>query len=156
MKQKPYNLLLLTGFILVLISFFVLKQNNTVDIHLHDTYFVVAYTHIFWLLASIALVLWKVYLLTKKLLYSTSLIWVHVVITILTLLLFAVTFFWDDGFVNPATRRYYDYSNWNSLTHTSGVAKVSAITIRVLIFVQLVFIINFISGLIKRLANRNN
>lgn len=148
-KQKPYNLLLLTGLVFVLTSFFVLKQSNSVDIHLHDTYFVIAYTHIFWLLAVLALMVWTLYLLTNKILYSKALTWTHIIITILTLLLFALTLFFGDSLMNPTPRRYYDYSSWNSIDNYTTFTKAISITIFVLLFGQFIFVINFIAGLFK-------
>lgn len=150
MKQKPYNLFLLTAFIFVLTSFFVLSQNNSVDIHLHDTYFVVAHTHVFWLLAILALFVWTLYLLTNKILYSKALTWTHVIITILTLLLFGLILSFGDSFMNPTPRRYYDYSNWNSFNNYTTFTKAIGITISVLLFGQFIFVINFVVGLFKR------
>jgi cytochrome c oxidase subunit 1 len=154
MKQKPYNLLLWTGLVFVLTSFFILRQNNSVDIHLHDTYFVIAHTHIFWLLAILALFVWTLYLLTNKILYSKALTWAHVIITILTLLLFALTLFFGDSFMNPTPRRYYDYTNWNSFDNYTTFTKAIGISIFVLLFGQFIFVINLILGLFKRLTNR--
>jgi heme/copper-type cytochrome/quinol oxidase subunit 1 len=152
MKQKPYNLLLWTALFLVLTSFFILKQNNSVDIHLHDTYFVIAHTHVFWLLAIVALIVWILYLLTNKILYSKALTWTHIIITMLTLLLFALNLFFDNGFINPVPRRYYDYSNWNSFNNYTTLTKAIGISIFVLLLGQFIFVINFIMGLFKRKA----
>ena len=154
MKQKPYNLLLWTGLVLVLTSFPILKQNNSFDINLHDTYFVIAHTHVFWLLAIMALFVWTLYLLTNKILYSRALTWTHVIITILTLLLFALSLFFGDSFMNLTPRRYYDYSNWNSFDNYTTFTKPIGISIFVLLLGQFIFVINFITGLIKRLTNR--
>jgi heme/copper-type cytochrome/quinol oxidase subunit 1 len=152
MKQKPYSLLLWTGLFLVLTSFFILKQNNSVDIHLHDTYFVIAHTHVFWLLAIVALIVWILYLLTNKILYSKALTWTHIIITMLTLLLFALNLFFDNCFINPVPRRYYDYSNWNSFNNYTTLTKAIGISIFVLLLGQFIFVINFIMGLFKRKA----
>ncbi|MBS0647577.1 MAG: cbb3-type cytochrome c oxidase subunit I [Verrucomicrobia bacterium] len=154
MKQKPYNLLLWTGLVLVLTSFFILKQSNSVDIHLHDTYFVIAHTHVFWLLAILAFFVWTLYLLTNKILYSKALTWTHVIITILTLLLFALTLFFSDSFMNTTPRRYYDYSSWGSFDSYTTLTKALGITIFALLFGQFIFVINLIAGLFKRLTKR--
>ena len=154
MKQKPYNLLLWTGLILVLTSFFILKQNNTVDIHLHDTYFVIAHTHIFWLLAFLALFVWTLYLLTNKIMFSKALVWTHIIITIMTILLFALSLFFGDSFINPTPRRYYDYSSWNSFDNYTTFTKAFGVTIFVLLFGQFIFVIIFIVGLFKALFIR--
>ena len=151
MKQKPYNLLLWTGLVLLLTSFLVLKQNNSVDIHLHDTYFIIAPTHVFWLLAFLALFVWTLYLLTSKILYSKAFTWTHVIITILTLLLLVLTLFFGDNFMNTTPRRYYDYSSWNSFDNYTTFAKAMGISLFVLLFGQFVFIINLIVGVFRRL-----
>jgi heme/copper-type cytochrome/quinol oxidase subunit 1 len=154
MKQKPHHLLLCTGVILFLTSFFILKQNNSVDIHLHDTYFVIAHTHVLWLLSIIALSVWTLYLLTNKILYFKALTWAHVIITILTLLLFALTLFFGDSFMNPTPRRYYEYSSWNSFDNYTTFTRAIGITTVVLLFGQFIFVINLIGGLFKRLTKR--
>jgi cytochrome c oxidase subunit I len=150
MKQKPYNLLLLTGLIFVLASFFVLNQNNSVDIHLHDTYFVIAHAHIFWLLAILALLVWTLYLAANKFLFSKALTWAHVIVTILTLILFALTLYVGDSLSNLKPRRYYDYSSWNSFGAYGKYTKAIGITLSILISGQIIFLINFIAGLFKR------
>jgi heme/copper-type cytochrome/quinol oxidase subunit 1 len=60
-KQKPYNLFLPAAALFLLASLFPLNQNSTFDLHLHDTYFIIAHTHFFWVLAIIALFMWVVY-----------------------------------------------------------------------------------------------
>lgn len=136
-----------------LTSFFTLKQGNSVDIHLHDTYLVIAHTHVFWMLAIIAFFVWTFYLLTNKVLYSKALVWTHVIITFLTLLLFALTLFFGDSFRNPTPERYYDYGNWNSFGKSTAFTKAIGISLFVLLFAQIIFVINFITGIIKRLTN---
>ncbi|MEO9022277.1 MAG: hypothetical protein ABI237_11260 [Ginsengibacter sp.] len=147
-RKRPYNLLLLTGLILILTCFFFFNQNTTIDIHLHDTYFVIAHSHFFWLLAIPALMIWTIYLLTNKILYSKALTWVHVIITISTLVLLASTLFMGESLFNPAPKHYYDYSSWNSSVTTP--ARIIADTIFILLSGQIIFIINFIAGIFKR------
>lgn len=134
---------------MVLTSFFVFNSSNSVDIHLHDTYFVIAHTHVFWLLAILAIIVWTIYLLTNKILYSKALTWTHVIITILTLGLFASTLFFGDNLSNPTPRRYYDFSGWENDMYSKWI-KTLAISIYILLFGQIIFIINFITGIFKR------
>lgn|GEM_PF-689136 len=149
-KQRPYHLLLLTGLLLFLTSFLVLHESGAIDIYLHDTYFVIAHNHILWLLTILALFVWILYLLTVKILYSKALTWIHIIATILTILLLTLALFIGDNFMNPTPRRYYDYSNWNSLGNYTTFAKAISTIIFVLLLGQFVFVINLVAGFVKR------
>ena len=127
-----------------------LKQSNTIDIHLHDTYFVIAHAHVFWLLAILSCFAWVVYLLTNKILFSNALTWVHIIITILTFVLFALALYFGDSLSNLKPRRYYDYSVADSFTAYDKYTKAIGIALSVLVFGQLIFIINFVGGLFRR------
>lgn len=154
MKRKPYNLLLLTGLVLVLTSFFVSKQDDSVDIHIHDTIFVIAHTHIFWLLAILSFFVWVLYILTNGILYSKALVWAHVIITNLTLLLLGLILFFGSSFGNPTPGRYLNSSDWNFFENYIAFTKAIGITMFVLMIGQMIFVINFILGLLTRLTNR--
>jgi len=149
-KKKPYNLLLLIGLLLILTSLFLFDKYNTVDIHLHDTYYIIAHTHIFWLLAGIALFSWTLYLLTFKMLYSNTLTWVHIIITGLTLILLSFSSFLNNGVLSSMPRGYYKYNAWNSLNRNDNWTKAIVIAIILLLAGQIVFIINFLVGILKR------
>lgn len=148
--KKPYQLLLYAGIVLILMSFLELNQTTTFDLHLRDTYFVIAGTHIFWLLAILTFFLWTLYLLTSKILYSKTLTWIHVIVTILTLTLFLLILCFGERFLNPLPRRYYDFSQWNSYSAYNSNMKAIVISIFVLLSGQIIFVVNLIAGLITR------
>jgi len=149
-RQRPYDLLPLAGLLLILISFLSLSQISALDIHLQDTYFVVAGAYIIRLLGIAALFIWTLYLMTNGMLYSKVLTWAHVIVTIVTLVLFASSLFIDDNYTNTTPRRYYDYTNWHSLDMYSTFMKVLVYAICVSLLGQVLFVINLIAGLFKR------
>lgn len=149
-KQKPYQLLLLSSIAFLLASVFVLRQNDPVDIHVHDTYYVMAKRHIFWFLAIISLLVWTLYLLVNKILYSHALTWIHVITTILTIALFTVMLFFGGSLNSAGSRPYQDYGNWNSWQVYEPYAKTIATVIGILLIGQVLLVINIIAGLFKR------
>ncbi len=50
LKKRPHNFLLLTVILFLIASLFV--SNQALDIHLHDTYFVLSLSHIVWPIIS--------------------------------------------------------------------------------------------------------
>lgn len=136
-KKKPYNILLLIALTLVLASFIFNQGNTTVDIHLHDTYFIIANVQIFWLLAFISLLVWTFYLLTYKKLYSATLAWIHIITTGLTIILLGSILF-----LSNIKQQITMYQNNRTMAITT--------TIMVLLLVQIIFIVNFLLGLFAR------
>lgn len=147
-KQQPYNLFLIAALLLVLVSF-LSKSEHTFDLHIHDTYFVVAFDHFLGLLAIIPCSIWVIYWLTKNMLYSSKLTWIHSTTTIFMLLLLVFSPF---GNVEP--RRYYDYSEWGSLKSFLSYNSIISILFSVLFTVQVLFVINIGVGFIKKIARK--
>lgn len=65
-----------------MISSFLTDAGHSFDIHVHDTMYVIAQAQVGILLASVLWVLWLICVATRKILVSPILIWIHVVITI--------------------------------------------------------------------------
>lgn len=131
-------------------SFLPLSRNNSVDLHLHDTYFVIADTHVIWFLVILSFFIWTIYLATNKILYSKILTWTHVIITVLLEVLFASLLFIDNSYFIKTPTIEYTYEQWNSLDMYSTLMKVTAFVIFILLFGQLIFVVNFIIGIFKR------
>lgn len=150
-KTKPYNLLLPVATLFTLLSLTPKIQNNIFDIHLHDTYFTIAYFHFFWLLAFLTLSIWLIYFVTNRLLLSRILTWIHVIVTSATFILLAASCFFDNTIITPQLNS--NDVSWNSM-QLSSEFYTHAITIIILIFGQVVFIINLAGGILKRLSKR--
>ena len=83
-KESPYVLLLFTTFALLL----ALAFRPIADINLQDiTMFSFPLSSIVWVFPFLLLTSWLVYLITNKFLYSKTITWLHVLITVTTTLL---------------------------------------------------------------------
>jgi heme/copper-type cytochrome/quinol oxidase subunit 1 len=89
--RRPYHLLLLTAIVLFIASFF--YGDETFDIHLHDTYYVIAIWHLLRSGAMLLSVIWLAYLIIFRWL-NRYLTWIHLVTTFLCIGLFVTLPYW--------------------------------------------------------------
>ncbi|MEO8769891.1 MAG: hypothetical protein ABI402_07395 [Ferruginibacter sp.] len=148
-KNKPYTTLLILACIFLLLSFFMTRQS--LDIHLHDTYFIIGFKHIFWFFTLLTLVIWIMYKITNHFLFSKILTWIHIIITILALLTVVLDMLSGSNLLKPSARHYYDISNATSFKWDFKYNALFFSGIFALLFAQLFYIINFIGGLLKRI-----
>lgn len=147
LKTRPYNLLIIAAIILLVASFFTL--NETLDIHLYDTYYIIPTAYASWAIVLFLLMLWVVYLFTNRWLFSKTLVWLHVVLTVVTsLFMFIYVFnFRELGGMAGMPRRYMDYSDWDIFWQYQRSIIVSVI---LLAFGLVLHILNLLIGLIRR------
>jgi cytochrome c oxidase subunit I len=146
---RTENWLLIVPIIITIIEklFFSL---STVDIHLHDTYFVIANFHIGILLfLSVCIPYLFHFLLRRKGAGSRGVLFSHVVATIILLLLFFVSFRLQH---NDMPRRYYDFSSWKLYGPLYNLLfSWLAFAVLAFVLVQLLFIVY---GVIRLLAKK--
>jgi len=148
MKLKSYDLLFVTALILFLASF--LLPEAPMDIHLHDTYYVITIQFIFWILSLISLLVWVIYKLTARFLFSNFLTWLHILVTLLSVIVFIALLFTASNLYSPTPRKYYDYSNWDSMNDLNTYSRNLTILLFILVAAQVLYVINFLGGLVKR------
>lgn len=140
---RPYHLFLLIAIMTLLVAIFFRRE--TIDIHLHDTYFVIQVSLIHELLAFYLILVWILYHLTFNFLLSKVLIWVHLLSVISLPLLVIYTY----NSYNPSPeslRRYYDYSNYESFKRYSNVKAIMLVAI---VTLQALCPLNLIAGMIR-------
>lgn len=154
-KRRPYHLLLLTAILFFIATFFV--NNQALDMHLHDTYFIISLPHLFWLIIILLLIFWMLYLFTKRILFSKVLTWTHIVLLVLTSIsLVPILFYSNFQGKARSPRRYYDINNWETMAQPDGLAKGIVVIFGAIFLGVLIYVINFIMGLIKRFSGRRN
>jgi hypothetical protein len=143
---RPYHLFLLAG-VSLMISALIVK-NDTIDIHIHDTYFVLTRPFLFWVLAILTYFLWGIYLVAGNVLLASTLTWLHVGLT-----LFAITLFICLPFFS-SHKRYMDLSASTSFNRFDSTSLILTCVAFTLLVAQVLFFINIIGGIIKRLIKK--
>lgn len=124
--------------------------NSTLDIHLHDTYFVVAHFHIVMGVASFFGMFAGIYHWFPKMYgryMNNTMAYIHFWVTMVG----AYLIFWPmhyQGFAG-VPRRYYDYANWESFNQFGDLNKFISTVAMVVFAVQLMFVFNFFYSIFK-------
>ena len=124
--------------------------NSALDIHLHDTYFVVAHFHIVMGVASFFGMFAGVYHWYPKMYgryLNNTLAYIHFWVTITG----AYLIFWPMHYEGLAgmPRRYYDYSGWESFKMFAGLNQFISFVAMVVFATQLMFVFNFFYSIFK-------
>jgi cytochrome c oxidase subunit 1 len=124
--------------------------NSTIDIHLHDTMFVVAHFHIVMGVASFFGMFAGVYHWFPKMFgryLNSTLGYIHFWVTMIG----AYLIFWPMHYQGLAgmPRRYLDKSSWVSFTQFGELDKMITIVSIIVFAVQLMFVFNFFYSIFK-------
>ncbi len=124
--------------------------NSALDIHLHDTYFVVAHFHIVMGVASFFGMFAGVYHWFPKMYgryLNNTLAYIHFWITIIG----AYLIFWPMHYEGLAgmPRRYYDFSGWESFKMFGGLNEFISVVAMIVFAAQLLFVLNFFHSIFK-------
>lgn len=152
LSDRPYNLFLLTAivfFIAVLYSF-----NLGIDLEFHDTYSFIPLALLIWLPIIVSILFWLFYLLTNRFLFSKTLTWIHIILTIVcSILILVLPFLLTNIVVGVDIRRHYnDYGGSNRFKVFGNLIRINYITILILLLGQVIYFINLILGIAKKAA----
>ena len=132
--------------------------NSSLDIHLHDTYFVIAHFHLVMGVASMFGMFAGIYHWFPKMYgryMNNTLAYLHYWITIAG----AYCIFWPMHYEGLAgmPRRYYDFSNWESFKMFGGLNEFISVVAMIVFAAQLLFIFNFFYSIFKgrKVTNTN-
>ncbi len=132
--------------------------NSSLDIHLHDTYFVVAHFHIVMGVASFFGMFAGIYHWFPKMYgryLNNTMAYIHFWITMVG----AYLIFWPMHYEGLAgmPRRYLDFSSWVSFNQFGGLNRFITIVAMIVFAVQLLFVFNFFYSIFKgrRVTSQN-
>jgi cytochrome c oxidase subunit 1 len=132
--------------------------NSALDIHLHDTYFVVAHFHLVMGVASMFGMFAGIYHWYPKMFgrhLNNTLAYIHFWITMTG----AYLIFWPMHYEGLAgmPRRYYDFSNWESFKMFNGLNEFISVVALIVFATQFLFVFNFFYSMFKgrKLTNQN-
>lgn len=124
--------------------------NSTIDIHLHDTYFVIAHFHIVMGVSAFFGMFCGIYHWFPKMFgryLNNTLGYIHFWVTIVG----AYLIFWPMHYMGMAgvPRRYLDFRLWSSFNQFSDLNKMISIVSIIVFAVQLMFVFNFFYSIFK-------
>ena len=132
--------------------------NSTLDLHLHDTYFVIAHFHLVMGVASMFGMFAGIYHWYPKMFgrfMNNTLSYMHFWTTFIG----AYLIFWPMHYEGLAgmPRRYYDFSNWESFKMFAGLNTFISIVAMIVFAAQFLFIFNFFYSIYKgrKLTEKN-
>jgi cytochrome c oxidase subunit 1 len=124
--------------------------NSTIDIHIHDTYFVIAHFHIVMGVSAFFGMFAGVYHWFPKMFgryMNNTLAYIHFWVTLAG----AYVIFWPMHYMGMAgvPRRYLDFSLWSSFNKFDNLNKMISIATIVVFAVNLLFVFNFFYSIFK-------
>ena len=124
--------------------------NSALDIHLHDTYFIVAHFHIVMGVAGMFGMFAGIYHWFPKMYgryMNDTLSFIHFWVTMVG----AYLIFWPMHYEGLAgmPRRYYDFTNWESFKMFAGLNEFISFVSIIVFSAQLLFVFNFFYSIFK-------
>ena len=124
--------------------------NSSLDIHLHDTYFIIAHFHIVMGVAGFFGMFAGVYHWFPKMygrFMNNTMAYIHFWVTLVG----AYLIFWPMHYEGLAgmPRRYYDFSGWESFKMFAGLNQFISFVSILVFAAQLLFVFNFIYSIFK-------
>ena len=137
-RTQPYHFFLLLIIVFGCLAIF--SGDRTIDIHLHDTYYVIAFTHFYLASAIILATIWLLSVAFRKIFLSAFLSWVHV-IAIIAFFAYVFYYLWQQ---HNSPRSYIDVSAWQRDALIQRIAVFSFLT------GLLALLINMVGGVVTK------
>ncbi|HTN08954.1 hypothetical protein [Agriterribacter sp.] len=140
--SKPYHMLALWAVLLIMLSF--IPISHAMDMPVQGASYVLSYVDTLRAGAMLLLLLWILYMITIRILFSAVLIWIHIVITLLLMAFIVFLFFRLSG--HDASGEVKELSFQTGIRYQMMVP----VLILLLLLTQLMYIINLLLGVMRR------
>lgn len=142
LTRKPYHLLLVLAVLLAVVSLAGANNSKTVDVHLRDTYYVLDIVFIMRAITMLLLLLWLLYIFTFESLFSVGLAWMHICLTLTLSFTISGLLLWKAN----------NYVVSVDIMHINirRTTLVVQIFIALMLLTQLIYFINLLAGILKR------
>ncbi|QEM10068.1 hypothetical protein [Mucilaginibacter rubeus] len=130
------------------------NKHSSFDINLHDTYFVISMAAMCQILVVTLIILWLFYFLADSILPLLTLRWLHIAITA-TVFSIVILKIWLLPNPAEAPRRYYDFVEYQQQKQHMDTIIYSTIIMSLLIS-QILFLINLVAGIFKKISPINS
>lgn len=142
-KEKPYGLLLFTAIALMLaVVFAPIANMNFLD----KTMFNVPMAIIVWIVPLLLIFFWLIYLLTKRFLYSMSITWIHVLITVSTTILTVIVLYIG---INATQATSQNYNDTSLINRQQLIGNTMRILFIIFVCGQCIYLANILLGFLK-------
>lgn len=131
-----------TGLLLIILAAFFTNGSSVLDIHLHDTYYIVAHQQLIYLFAILSLALWALHWFCRRLLFLRWLNWLHVLLSFVSLWVLTVALLTN-------VHEYTDTANSN-FEAMQQLQEAVAIVVLLLLLAQLIFVTHILPGLFRK------
>ena len=143
-KESPYRLLLFTAIALALVLGFL----SIAYIDFQDkTMFSVPLAIIVWIIPFFLMFFWLLYLLTKRFLYSMTITWTHVLITVSTAILIVIILYIVFAPLQSTSHSYY---NTSLIDRPELIGNATRIVFIIFVCGQCAYLANFLLGIFTK------
>lgn len=122
-----------------------LVTGKTLDIHLHDTYYIITLQVVYGVMAGILLFYGLLYRWTGNVLFSRVLTWTHILFTALLVVLVATVPFWEHAVEQGFSRDPFEAAGQRWRFHRN-----LSLFVLLLLAGQLLFLVNLVAGVVRR------
>lgn len=152
-KMKKYFFAFVYFQIALIFLVLAIIDNNTLDVAVHDSYFVIQNSHWLNLLFVYFLLLSLVTFGLKYFKKRQNRIWLHLHSWASLILFCGIIFTFNQSIIETTSKRYYDYSVYEDFKNSSNVIdynELLAVLLILFVFVQSFFIISILVGFIQQ------